>query len=96
VSADNWTHCPRCYKPPETPAARKARLADLYGRVSKAEYDAAVSAPIIMNQPGTLREDYEIGIGTDGGKSEFWVKYRASCDECGFTYAYDHEAEVKP
>lgn len=79
MSATNWDTCPRCL------AERKAAQSQLhkdakasYGKVSAVEYHS-------------LREDYEIGITDEG---EFYVIYRASCEQCDFAHEFKHEEKL--
>lgn len=89
VSADNWTICPACMTVADKKhSTAKTRAEQAYGKVPAHEWmkltELAKQEPEIHQ---TLREDYEIGICTDG---EFYVKYSASC-ECGFSFSYEYE-----
>ena len=92
MSADNWTICPRCKKTHE--AERDARIieaAEKYGKVSADEW-VKLNDLASKEEPleESLREDYGIGIDSDG---HFEVSYRCSC-KCGFRFAYKFSQEA--
>jgi hypothetical protein len=89
MSAKNWTTCPQCSQL-ASQEREKARglAAAAYGNVSREEYaelqKAAEREPVLRD---TLREDWSIGVGTDG---KFSVRYLCKCEECGFTHGFRH------
>lgn len=78
MSADKWTVCPACTK-------RKESSPSLYGKVSEEEYLAVVTKEKDEGSQTNMREDYEIGIDSNG---EFSVNYRCYCEECKFQWKY--------
>jgi hypothetical protein len=90
MSADNWTYCPKCKKDNERKnAARLQEAQEAYGKIPAPDYLALVAAaekPIPLED--TLREDYEIGINSDG---VFRVSYSCSCHDCGFSFEFKRE-----
>ncbi len=93
MSADNWTYCPKCRAEHDTALKKEQkRVADLYGKVDVAAFDAARAALKTLEDATpeqTLREDYEIGIYN----GVFSINYGAGC-ECGFRYEFKHEVPV--
>lgn len=81
MSADNWTHCPRC-----TDEARKAvaaehdRVMALYGTVSVEEFDRQRAALEPVKVEATFREDYEFWGAEEG---TVHASYRGTCTGCG-------------
>jgi len=94
MSANNWRFCPSCVA---RLAARHEEelesVKDAYGKVSAEEY-AAMQVPKEAPMPSEelMREDWEIGIYDN----EFHVGYRAECQECGFVFSFEHDAQVWP
>lgn len=92
--ADNWTQCPKCDEKRAADIAKAEKdVESLYGKVSAAEYQAALaSVEKKRTAPAqeTLREDYEIGIV----EGEFSVSYGASCEVCGWGFEYTHSQAV--
>ena len=91
MSANNWRVCPRCLRRLSAAHERmKAKVTGLYGKVSRAEYEAAREAlpppPDESKMRATLREYYQLGVRTSG---EFFLNYSASCDECGFAFRFE-------
>ena len=90
MSADNWRFCPRCFKNIHEDAAIKLRLARAsYGVVPAEEYETLMRVarkPVAV--PDTMREDYDLGIDEN---DDFYMRYKAHCDMCGFTY--NHKLE---
>lgn len=88
MSADRWSVCPRCHAKRVKAIAKSAEKVDKsYGNVSvsafdglRAEHERMANAP----EECTLREDWELGMGTEG---EFTIDYRCSC-ECGFRFGF--------
>ena len=90
MSADNWTICPECLKN-RTDLVKAAR--DLYGRVSKGDYEQAMEdARNVAPQEETLREDY--GFSLEG--SSLSIYYGCMCQDCGFTFNFNEEIDIKP
>lgn len=95
MSADNWRVCPKCLKNDLLDAeAEKKQAKEAYGKVNEVEYLAIKNRAENRSKitAENLREDYGIGMGTDGS---FVVEYRCSCDVCGFTFNYEYEKKVK-
>lgn len=93
--ADNWTRCPQCNV--NKILSREQKEKDIeanYGKVSRETYSQMVEdlRTIPKKDIGnTLREDFEIGTGVG---SIFKVSYSCSCNECGFTFQFDHSVPV--
>jgi hypothetical protein len=93
MSATNWDECPECLRSwvrDKETAAQAAKEA--YGRVPESEYHAMLEK--VHNWPTlkeTLREDYEVGIASDG---QFYVYYKAFCDKCGFDYEHKFQEQT--
>jgi hypothetical protein len=89
MSADNWTMCPRCKLRHEKKAQDARAAADAaYGKVSVEQWkdrdaDAAKAAEPFTGT--TFREDYELGVLSDG---EFYVDYRGGCSVCGLSHSF--------
>lgn len=95
MSADNWVTCPQCKAIAEkTGEAALLEAGAAYGKVPPEKYLAMISAA--NQKPGpletTLREDYEVYTTEEG---LFRVSYRSSCEECGYSFNYEHE-EIPP
>lgn len=94
MSADNWTHCPKCVAGREAKlVAERQRIAALYGKVSVEAFESTRAGLRKLEESHpeqTLREDYEIGIDN----CEFSVSYSAGC-KCGFRYEFKHSAKVE-
>lgn len=95
MSADNWTTCPCCKQAADAKKkAKEEEARESYGKVSAEDYFyllAAATRPVGDRE--TLREDYAIGV-TD--EFEFYVHYKCTCDECGFSFKFDHERKAQP
>lgn len=101
MSADNWTHCPKCRLEEELELKEfKRRVDEAYGKVSSADYNKlrsdyvkAVNAAEADDDYGTrtLREDYEF-YGIANGVLH--VDYSASCESCGWSYSLNTEYNV--
>lgn len=91
MSADNWTTCPQCVKQAAKNAENLyAKAAKLYGKVGHDEYtkameDAVQASGYRDRVQHSLREDYELGVDSDG---KFSVSYWCSCKTCGFSWSY--------
>lgn len=95
MSASNWDVCFRCNKKAqEEHRERENEFAKSYGKVSAEEYERLrMEARRGPSEPQeTLREDYELGICSDG---KFYVIYSAHCEECGFKHDFRHEEIVE-
>jgi len=46
----------------------------------------------VVDTEDSLREDYEIGMDTDG---IFYVRYTGACNSCDFKFSYKHDEKVK-
>ncbi len=96
MSADNWGACPRCRKIEiEKSSQLKLQVEKQYGKVSSEKYlellKKAEEPTIVRAGVETLREDYEMGITSDG---RFFVNYGCSCDKCGFSHKFKHEIDL--
>jgi hypothetical protein len=94
MSAKNWTTCPQCSQLASQEQDKAHRLAAAaYGNVSREEYaelaKAAEREPVLCD---TLREDWSIGVGTDG---KFRMTYRCHCEACEFKYELKVEDQAK-
>ena len=96
MSADNWVICPYCKANADKELQKKVdHVADSYGKVTLFDWNE-------MNErlreaqseelEKTFREDYEIGVSSDG---TFEVDYRGSCINCRLQFTYKHEQQVK-
>jgi predicted nucleic-acid-binding Zn-ribbon protein len=94
MGADNWAMCPKCGT---TQDQRVAAVEEQYGKVPLARFrelmERAKSRDAQTAGEESLREDYELGIGRTG---LFFVRYQASCKNCGFAFEYDHEQPALP
>ena len=95
MSADNWAICPRCLhfaEAQKTALEKKANAA--YGKIGVAQYLALkekAEKPIDKEILRTFREDFELGMSSDG---QFAVSYSGSC-QCGFKYSFKHEQQIE-
>ncbi len=106
MSADNWVVCPKCQKR----ACKRLRnheksitekLEAVYGKVSQDAYmelreklhTKEKELQVICENPEqTLREDYpDIGVDIAG---TIRIKYKCSCDKCGFQYEFEHKEDI--
>lgn len=101
MSADNWTRCPKCcaeWSKRQDEAIQE--LSASYGKVSQEEYATLKEKTINPKRPDeTLREDYEVGVGVSLRNSLvtlFSVSYGCSCQECGFSFSFNHEQQIFP
>lgn len=93
MSADNWAICPRCKAKAEE-ASRKLKLkaGASYGKESPERYlELLEEAGKPVDLDTTLREDYNLGINSNG---EFEIDYSASC-QCGFKHRFNHKEKIK-
>lgn len=99
MSASNWAICPRCRQEAERNAEfNRQMVADLYGRVSVEEFDAAragleatLAKMLDEDTLSTFREDYEIFGASDGTVK---VSYSGSCEVCGLSLDFEHEHAI--
>lgn len=93
MGADNWGICPKCKERADIKQERlEQRLISGYGKLPEAEYlelREKVSSPPQLEP--TMREDYELGTDSTGA---FYVRYRASCNVCGFSYKFQTDENV--
>lgn len=95
MSADNWMHCPRCEQAHVENRQKEIQKAkNLYGVIGPDEYNAAMQiAEAIPESPEdeTFRENYEIGMESEG---TFTIGYSGHCTECDYSHDFDHTEEV--
>lgn len=92
MSADNWRRCPKCMRKEHNRQQAAAKKADeLYGKVTPGEYQKLLASKEPRELDCNLREDYGIGIDSDG---QFFAHYVASCQVCDFEFTYKHEVKV--
>lgn len=91
MSADNWRICPVCWDDYQNRLLKqKADIASAYGKVPVAKYEAMKLAKITEPEE-TFREDYEIGMSSQGG---FYVNYLGACRACGASFSHDQELDA--
>lgn len=95
MSADRWSICPKCMKAAERAKADLIKRVETdYGKIAADEYLELVeqSRQLLAqgSQTWTMREDWKMGICL----VEFRVDYCASCEECGFSYAFKHTEKL--
>ena len=94
MSADNWAICPKCKLKSEKEYTEQLAYAkSQYGVISSDEYRELIieaEKPVIFEE--SMREDYEIGVESDG---EFSVSYSCCCQTCGFLFKFKHEEKVE-
>jgi len=97
MSADNWTHCPRCTRRKAALIEAKRRaLPKLYGIGSVEEFEIA-RAEVLEAQTAyerrdmTFRGDYEISGAETGVVT---VNYMGSCTECGLSLEFDYRRGI--
>lgn len=93
MSADNWAVCPKCKQAAkEEYNALTEQVEKSYGSVSYEEdmklFKKAQETPIMKS---SLREKYELGIKENG---QFYIGYDASCQDCGFEFAFQYTEQV--
>lgn len=93
MSAENWTICPKCKAAEDRrqEAAHK-KAAESYGKVDVEKFDALRELTKPRKLEDTLREDYELGICSDG---MFYVSYRGSCEKCNFGHVFKRSDKIK-
>ena len=96
MGADNWAVCPKCSVNHEAVRLKAVHDATvLYGKIAAVEYEVRIAkARAIPPDFGstTLREDYEIGIFSEG---VFEIRYRGHCDKCGLSHVFRHREQLK-
>lgn len=94
MSADNWGTCPKCLHTENLNQMKMIKkVVDAYGKMELnkwLELNNEANQEIVMQK--TLREDYQIGIDSNG---EFKIKYSAHCDKCGFAFKHEHLQQIK-
>lgn len=83
MSADNWTHCPRCLSQAKRAKDEERRaILVLYGTIPVEEFDAKREAfqDLNIDEYVTFREDYEF---YDADTGEVRASYRGACTSCG-------------
>lgn len=96
MSADNWTHCPRCTARMEkTLRQRETAIEKSYGQVPIDQFDSdrerlRVDKGRFERREPTFREDYEI-TGADTGVVS--IDYSGCCTECGLSLTF---TETRP
>ena len=97
VSADNWTHCPRCTaRTVRRLEKREDEVQALYGTVSVEAFNEArkvladAKAAFERRRP-TFREDYEI-TGAETGTVT--IAYGGSCSVCGLNLRFQIERPI--
>lgn len=95
VSADNWTHCPRCkYNKKKDYEEKVENLRACYGTVSLDEFEKRTKAverctPTENNlNAETFREDYEFYAAETGTLK---IEYTGNCQECDLLCTFTHE-----
>jgi hypothetical protein len=95
MSADNYAICPKCFARHESDViAKKAELAEVYGKVTRNEYERMSADLAELKENGleaTLREDYEI-VNDNAGTVT--IKYGAACPWCGFSCEFEKVLEL--
>jgi len=94
MSADNWRICPVCVSNAKEERSKKCeKIMEEYGKIPRAEWkekvDEAAEAEEKLEE--TLREDYELGIQSDG---KFFISFGCSCKVCGTMFSVRHEEET--
>ncbi len=93
MSADNWAICPKCKRNDEAEMVKRWEKAkSAYGKIPPDEYLVLLQK---ANQPikevETLREDYELGIDSNG---LFNISYSAHCDKCGLKFTHNYKENI--
>ena len=95
MSADAWRVCPQCAARGINKKEELPKAADVYGKVSAAEYERIKKAEEDVAEYGeeeetTLREDYEIFMQENG---ELYISYSGHCSQCGFEAKFKLEKQ---
>jgi hypothetical protein len=95
MSADNWATCPKCKRAAITEKERLLEeAAKAYGKVPPAEWKTLTeNASKLETGNETLREDYELGVDSDGN---FSVGYSCRCSECTFQFSFQKTEQAMP
>jgi len=93
MGASNWRKCPKCEGIVKAIKAElSSRASDAYGKCSPEEFlklrDLGTKP---INMPELLREDYQLGVYSDG---QFSVGYSCSCSRCGFSHDFTIEEKT--
>ncbi|HVI42628.1 MAG TPA: hypothetical protein VM577_18400 [Anaerovoracaceae bacterium] len=105
MSADSWVRCPRCLKNAldNIQAPDYGALSRAYGNVSESEYRALLDGQLkdrdryikdlnrAHNLAETMREDYELGMDSEG---EFTVAYSCHCTECDWSWKFNYKVQT--
>lgn len=93
MSADKWSICPQCMQTTLKQKEKQVKeTTEKYGKVSVEEYKKLLQYSIEpVNLEPTMREDYELGIDEDGS---FDITYSAYCDQCKFSFEFNHISNV--
>lgn len=95
MSPTNWAVCPKCEKKRQEELSKKKELLhSQYGK-TEANYWLAQREQLSVEKkkeaPETMRESYGMEMSIEG-KFEVW--YSASCDDCSFTFKFEHEEQA--
>jgi hypothetical protein len=97
MSANRWSICPRCLKRFEAAKAKAAEeLKKSYGKVPPNDYLVLVQMhekDMAREIEYSLREDYWQGINNETG--EYEVTYSGVCQECDYTFQFNHKVQTK-
>lgn len=90
----NWAACPKCRIRFDLESQSKLKAAhDAYDVKSREEYLSLLAdaeKPTLYGN--TLREHYHSAIDEDG---DLEVDYSAFCNECKFTYSFNHRETIE-
>lgn len=98
MSADNWAICPKCRIRAEREKQKLLdKVVESYGKIAQKEWEGLKSntlyrIEIAEGKTQTLREDYELGVCSNG---EFSISYKAHCDRCNLSFNFKHQEMVK-
>jgi len=93
MSTANWGICPKCKVNADKKQLKNENAVfESYGNVPADEYEklrAIARAGISLDT--SLREDYEQHITEDG---DYYIRYHAHCENCGFDFRFKHNERV--
>ena len=93
MSADNWAVCPKCKIVTIKEYDKRLKHAqDQYGVASSDQYRALIveaEKPLVFVD--TMREDYELGVDSNG---EFCIVYSCHCSFCKFEFKFRHTEDA--
>jgi len=93
MSADNWADCPKCKMKYEKVLLNlEQKKNKLYGKIPLEDWEALQKEPLPKFNSETLREDFAIGIFTEGG---FYIDYSGACTVCGFKFIYKFSKDLQ-